>query len=76
MSNKRVNNASRGSAKRLKNAQGQSASTKDITKSWADAKWKVHSAFTSAVKAGVQKKSIKYKSAFKFFQKIFPSVSF
>lgn len=52
------------------------ASTKDITKSWADAKWKVHAAFTSAVKAGVQKKKIKYKSAFKFFQKIFPSVLF
>ena len=51
-------------------------STKNITKFWADAKWKVHSAFTSAVKAGVQKKGIKYKSAFKFFQKIFPCVSF
>ena len=50
------------------------STTKDLSSSWNNDQIRVKAAFASAVYKAVQKKTIRYKSAFKFFKTPFPSL--
>ena len=52
------------------------STTQDLSSSWNSDQIRVKAAFASAIKKAVQKKTIRYKSGFKFFKTLLPSLGF